>query len=296
MKKFMYMPGCSLKNYATNYEKSAIGIAKKLGIELVELERWNCCGVVYGLASDSVFHQIAAVRNLIRAQETSKNLGNNKLVTLCSMCYQVLASANHRIKNDEQALEALNKFMDEEEDYRGEIEVKHFLAILRDEIGFDKIKEKIVRPLKNLNIAPYYGCVLVRPKEAAIDDPEDPIILETLIETIGGNPIYWPFRTDCCGSYNVVSNQDIVKKRVWNLIKPIRDEVDIIITVCPLCKFNLDLGIDFAKKEYYIKNIPVLYFTEILAYALGLDEYLDSSIINLLENMIKKEEVKTHVP
>ena len=284
--KLLYFPGCSLKNYAQRYEKSALAVAKRFDIELVELKRWNCCGVVYSLASDSVFHHIAAVRNLIRAQEQMHETGNEKLVTLCSMCYQVLASVNHRLARDPEALETLNRFMDEEEDYLGTIEVLHFLQVLRDYVGFHKIKENLERKLENIRVAPYYGCLLVRPKEVAIDDPEDPSLLETLIASVGAKPIEYPFRTDCCGSYNVVANKDIVKIRVLRIIKPLlRNSADLIISVCPLCTFNLEYGMKLASRELYGKSIPVLYFTELLAYALGLDYALDKNVLATLNKL-----------
>ena len=286
--KVLYFPGCSLKNYAPAYEKSALHVAKKLGIELIELKRWNCCGVVYGLASDSVFHQIAAVRNLIRAQEQIHESGNEKLVTLCSMCYQVLASANHRLSKDPAALETLNKFMDEEEDYLGTIEVMHFVQLLRDYIGFEKIKEYVERPLKDIRVAPYYGCMLVRPKEVAIDDPEEPSILETLIESLGGVPVESPFRTECCGSYNVVVNKDVVKTRVFRIVRPLlRNSADLIITVCPLCAFNLDYGMKLASRDLHGRRIPVIYFTELMAYAFGLDNALEKETLNIFNNLMK---------
>ncbi len=282
--KFLYFPGCSLKNYAKKYEDSALAVAKHFGIELIELKRWNCCGVVYSLASDSVFHCIGAVRDLIRAQEQVGETGNDKLVTLCSMCYQVLASVNHRLANDPSALETLNRFMDEEEDYLGTIEVTHFLTVLRDYVGFDKIREEVKRELADLRVAPYYGCMLVRPKEVAIDDPEEPVILEQLIESLGAYPIDYPFRTECCGSYNVVVNKEVVKTRVLRIISPLfRARADIIVTVCPLCTFNLEYGMKLASRQLHGKKIPVVYFTELLAFALGLDNVLDKTTLEIFK-------------
>lgn len=290
--KLLYFPGCSLKNYAKRYEKSALAVGEHLGINFIELKRWNCCGVVYGLASDSLFHHIAAVRNLIRAQEQINEADEETLVTLCSMCYQVLASVNHRLSNDPAALETLNQFMDEEENYLGTIQVTHFAKILRDYVGFDKISEKVKRPLNGFNVAPYYGCMLVRPKEVAIDDPEEPTILEGLISSLGANPIDFPFRTECCGSYNVVTNKEVVKVRISRFVSPLlRNSADIIISVCPLCTFNLEYGMNLASRELHGKKIPVLYFTELIAYALGLDDALDKDILNILNNLreMKKE-------
>lgn len=292
MMKFLYFPGCSLKNYAESYEKSAIAVAKELGIELVELNRWNCCGVVFGLASDSYAHYVGAFRDLIRAQQQVHETGNDYLVTLCSMCYQVLSSLNHRLSVDKEALDRLNRFMDEEEDYLGTIQVEHFLRVLADFIGFNKIKEKIKRDLSNLKIAAYYGCMLVRPKEIAIDDPEDPTIMEKLIESVGANPVYYPFRTECCGSYNVVVNEDVIKERTIRILAPlIKKKVDAVITVCPLCKFNLEKGLKLAKDELGESKIKIMYFTELLAIALGLENTVDQELLRGLLGKIKEQVV-----
>lgn len=288
--KLLYFPGCSLKNFAQSYEKSAIAVAKELGIELVELNRWNCCGVVYGLASDSFAHYVGAFRDLIRAQQQVNETGNEYLVALCSMCYQVLSSLNYRLSIDREALDRLNRFMDDEEDYLGTIQVEHFLKILADLVGFDKIKTKVKRDLSELKIAPYYGCMLVRPKEIAIDDPEDPTIMEKLIEAVGAEPVSYPFRTECCGSYNVVVNKDVIKERTKKILGPlIKKNVDAVITVCPLCKFNLEQGLKLARDELGQSNIKILYFTELLALAIGLDDTIDKEALESLKVKIKEK-------
>ena len=290
--KFLYFPGCSLKSYAESYEKSGIAVAKELGIELVELNRWNCCGVVFGLASDSYAYYVGAFRDLIRAQQQIHETGNDYLVTLCSMCYQVLGSLKYRLSIDKEALDRLNRFMDDEEDYLGTIRVEHFLKILVDFVGFDKIKEKVKKDLSGLKIAAYYGCMLVRPKETAIDDPEDPTIMEKLIEAVGAKPVYYPFRTECCGSYNVVVNQDVIKERTIRILGPlIKRKVDAVITVCPLCKFNLEKGLKLAEDKLGKSEIKIMYFTELLALALGLERTVDQDVVKTLAKKIKEPAV-----
>ncbi|MHA1665295.1 MAG: CoB--CoM heterodisulfide reductase iron-sulfur subunit B family protein [Candidatus Njordarchaeales archaeon] len=277
--KYLYFPGCSLKNYAKRYEETAVAVAKALGIELIELKRWNCCGAVSGLAEDSVFHHIAAVRDLVRAQEQLDEADSNKLVTVCSMCYRVLASVNNRLKHNPEDLDTINEFMSPEE-YNGGIEVVHLLQIIKDDIGFDRIAELTKKDLSNIKVAPYYGCVLVRPKETAIDDPNEPTILEELIKSTGATAVENPLRTECCGSYNVVTNRELVKHRISNILKPIMHEnIDFLVSVCPLCTFNLEFGIKANKKELHGREIPVLYFTEFLALAFSLDDKLEKEVL-----------------
>jgi heterodisulfide reductase subunit B len=264
-----YYPGCTLKTKSKNLEDSAIASMAALGIDLVELPRWNCCGTVYSLADDDLVHHLAPIRNLIRAKEE----GSNKVVTLCSFCYNIMKRANLLIKNDSEKRNTLNSFMDEEEDYEGEVEVVHLLEILRDEIGWEGIAEKVKLPLYGLKVAPYYGCTLLRPQEAAIDSVERPTILTQLIQATGAEAVDFPFTTECCGSFQIVSNPDFVLDCAWNILSSaLRWGAEALVTSCPLCDFNLgQRQKELGKKYREFKEIPILYFTQLLALSLGLD-------------------------
>lgn len=278
IKKFPYYPGCTLKQTAKNFEKSAMGTANYLGIELKELPRWNCCGAVFSLTSDDVMHQVAAIRNLIRVQEMNDSgmLDNEyHLVVLCSMCFNVLKRANIFVTKDAETLFKINEFMDEEPDYEGTVEITHFLEILRDFMGFEKIKEKVVQSLYGLKVSAYYGCTLLRPREIGIDDPEAPTIMEELIASLGATPIDNHYKSLCCGSYHTVGwDKDIVARRTYKIIEGARENgADIIITSCPLCAFNLDNRQKLSKKIYPdFQYMPVLYFTQLMALAFGKEE------------------------
>jgi len=136
-----YFPGCTLKTRARNFEDSAIAAMSVLGVNLVELPRWNCCGTVYSLADDDLVHHIAPVRNLIRVQEQ----GSNRLVTLCAFCYNTLKRADILMKNNPESRDTLNRFMDEEIDYDGQVEVVHLLQVLRDDLGWEAIAGKVTK-------------------------------------------------------------------------------------------------------------------------------------------------------
>lgn len=270
MKEIIYYPGCTLKNTAKNFEDSALACAEALGFKLRELEDWYCCGTVYSLTSDDLMHHIATVRNLLRVQEE----GEERFTTLCAMCYNTIKRSSKRINENEDDREKINSFMYEEEnDYQGNVDIIHYLEILRDEIGFDKINKKIKKPLKNLKLAPYYGCLLLRPLEVAIDNPDSPSILEDLITVMGAEVAYFPFKNECCGAYETVSEVDFVVERARNIIgNAIRNEADALLVSCPLCAFNLDNRQKNVSLKYTdFEGIPVLYFTEALALAFGLD-------------------------
>lgn len=267
MEEIAYYPGCSLKDEAKGFERSAIAVAEEMDIELKELRRWNCCGTVYSLTEDNLMKQLAPLRNLIR----TKDQGYKEVYTLCSMCYNTLKRANNLVKEDQEKLDKINAFMDLEEDYEGSVKVKHFLQFMRDQLGWEKVSKSVESPLAGLNIAPYYGCMLLRPKQAEIDDPNNPTILENLITALGGNPVSYPYDTECCGSYNTVERSDVVLNKTKTIASSARDSgADLMITSCPLCHFNLDQRQhDLSRNEPTFATIPTLYFTQLMAVAYG---------------------------
>jgi len=271
--KLSYFPGCTLKTKARDLDLSTISAMEALGIELEELPRWNCCGTVFSFADDDLIHQIAPVRNLIRAQEQ----GANKLVTVCSFCFNTLKRANLLVKENSDKLDTLNTFMDEEDDYKGNIDVVHLLEVLRDDVGWEQIAGKVRNPLNDLKIAAYYGCTLHRPKEAAIEPPYKPKALNDLIKAVGATPIDFPDMTTCCGSYQAVANPDIVISRTKEIIASARKSgAEIIAVSCPLCECNLREN----QKEPDELRMPVIYFTQLLALALGVDSHLHQDNYN----------------
>jgi heterodisulfide reductase subunit B len=269
--KICYYPGCTLKNHAKNFEDSTICSLKAIGVEVDELDRWNCCGTVFSLTTDDLIHHVAPIRNLIRAKEANYD----KVMTLCAMCYNTLKRANERVKSDPDSLEVLNNFMDREEiKYQGDVQIYHLLEFLKNEITFESLAEKIVKPLKKLKIASYYGCLLVRPKEIGLDDLENPTILEDLMAVCGADSVDFPFKTECCGAYQTVDRPEIVAERTFQILSSAQSQgAEVVVVSCPLCAFNLDQRQKKAVELFpEFKNIPVLYFTQPLAIALGCPE------------------------
>ncbi len=275
--KLSYYPGCSLKSDYQNFEKTAMAVFKKFNIELVELSRWNCCGTVFSLASDNLMNYLGPTRVLIRAQEQNRVLNlKNYLVAICTMCYNTLKQTNYALKNNGDGAEKLatiNSFMDEEEDYVGTVEVKHYLEILKDFVGVEKIKSKIVKPLEGLKIAPYYGCLLLRPHSAALDDPENPHILSDIICATGAEVVDFPLFNECCGAYNTVTNPKLVAEKTYQIVSAAREAgADALITSCPLCFFNLDYRQKMVSEIYpSFEKVPILFLTQLLAISLGCD-------------------------
>lgn len=267
--KISYFPGCTLKTTARSFEDSALASLKVLGVDLVELPRWNCCGTVYSLATDDLMHHLAPVRNLIRVKEE----GATRVVTLCSMCYNTLKQANELVKADSEKLEKINQFMYREEvNYDGSVDVSHLIEVLRDEVGWEALKNKVTRPLEGMRVAPYYGCLLVRPSGVALDDAEQPHLLEELLEALGAEVIDYPYKTECCGSYHTVTNVGLVMERTHTILTSASQcGADAIVLSCPLCDFNLDSRQKQVEEKFSgFERIPVFYLSQLLSVALGL--------------------------
>jgi heterodisulfide reductase subunit B len=225
-----------------------------LGIRLEELNRWTCCGTMFSSGADELAPHLGPLRNLIRVQQA----GHDQVITLCAMCHNTLAQVNRLVRDEPDKLDELNGFMTEEPPYEGDVEAVHFLTLLA-RVGLDRLSARVKRPLSDMVVAPYYGCALLRPPGAGIDDAEEPQLFERLLETIGAQVVSDPMRTECCGSYLTVKHPEAVLTRAQAIVGSAeRHGATAIATMCPLCAFNL-------KKA---GTLPVYYFTELLAKAL----------------------------
>ena len=259
--KYSYFPGCTLRTKARDLDAYARVSARALGFELEEIDNWQCCGGVYPLGSDEIATKLSSVRALNQAKEKGQDL-----VTLCSACHHVIKRVNDDMKNVEDIRTRANNYMKLEDPYAGETEVLHFLEVLRDRVGFDELKKKVVSPLKGKKIGAYYGCLLLRPgKIMAFDNPENPTIIEDFIRAIGATPVVYPYRNECCGGYISLKEKDMSRNMCNNIMDSAAGfGAEMLITACPLCLYNLNKSGN--------GKLPVHYFTELLAEALGVKE------------------------
>ncbi|UCF99393.1 MAG: CoB--CoM heterodisulfide reductase iron-sulfur subunit B family protein [Spirochaetaceae bacterium] len=274
-----YMPGCTLKTKARNFETTTLKLLELLEVRAEELPDWYCCGTTYSLASDNIMNHLGPIRTLVKAKE----LGRRDLLVLCSMCYNTLRRAQELVLTDEEKRSKINEFMyDEETDFQGdEVRIVHLLTLLKESIGFDHLKEKLVRDPGGLKVAAYYGCMLLRPREIAVDPvAEHPSILEDLFEACGVESVYFPFKTECCGSYQTVNEKQVVLSRTKEITRSaVKNGADLIVTSCPLCHYNLDAYQPrVAETTPGFRTIPVLYISQILALLAGLEEIQEFSL------------------
>ena len=257
--QYLYYPGCTLKDSsAQNMERTALDAAAELGLSLIEIEKWQCCGAVYPLVEDEYVTLLSPARALFQAKE-------KPILTLCSACYHVLKRTNQRLSTDKEARDKISWHL--EEDYPGKTRVVHYLEALRDDLGWEELKNKVKNPLKHRRLAAYYGCLLLRPeKEMNFDNPERPHIMEEYLQALGAEVITYPFRNKCCGSYLAVTEREVMKDTSNNIIQmALKAGAEELITACPLCYYNL--GNTLEAKE---GNIKISYFSEPLAEALNL--------------------------
>lgn len=259
--KFSYYPGCTLRTKAKSLDDYARMSATALGFELEEIENWQCCGGVYPLGSDEIATKLSSVRALNEAKEKGQ-----ELVTLCSACHHVIKRVNNDMKNVEDIRTRANNYMQLDEPYAGETNVLHFLEVLRDRIGFDNLKKMVTNPLTGKKIGAYYGCLLLRPGNLLqFDNPENPTIIEDFIRAIGATPVVYPYRNECCGGYISLKEKDMAKSMCDTIVESAKGfGAEMLITACPLCMYNLN--------KNTVGDVPVYYFTELLAEALGLKE------------------------
>ena len=258
---FSYYPGCTLRTKAKELYRFARESAKALGIELREVPEWQCCGGVYPTPTDAVATRLASVRALMAAREAGTDL-----VTVCSACYNVIKRVNEDMKNNEEIRNKVNSYMKNDVPYCGEVKVYHYIELLRDVIGYDELAKKVVNPLKGEKVGAYYGCLLLRPgKELMFDDPENPEAIEGLIKALGATPVKYAQRNECCGGYTTIENRAYASKQAQKIADSAKVQgAELLITACPLCLYNLSQNTD--------GTLPVRYFTELLAEALGVGE------------------------
>jgi heterodisulfide reductase subunit B len=293
--RVIYYPGCTLYTKARNLGELAKASTRLLGIEMKELEDWTCCQAAFPLVSDNIMGLISASRIIINAEKES-----DKLTTLCAFCYNVLKRTNDVLRNDPEKRAKICEFLEEE--YNGNLQVVHLLEILRDHVGYDALKERVKTDLKDLKVAPYYGCQILRPASVLkMDDPENPRILHDFLDSLGCEVVDFPFKVECCGSYQIINEdvKDVVLGCSHDILSSARNNgAEAVALTCPVCYYNLDSKqAEMAQHFKDYKPIPILYFTELLGLALDVDadlfdfskHHIDPEPLLLEKGMIGKK-------
>lgn len=266
--KYAYYPGCSSHSTARDMHESAAAVARSLGIELVELNGWSCCGATSAHQTDRILSDALPSANLLLAKET----GLDTVVT-CAACYSRMKTANHEVASYPEIRSKVAEAVGQ--DYDGSVKVRHFVEILLEDIGLPRLSKALKRSLNGLRVASYYGCLLVRPHGAThFDDAEDPQSLDRLVESMGGVSLDWPYKVECCGGGLSLTRVDIAADLSARIIDAAQASgADCIAVACPMCQASLDLRRKDIDAVLGSKNsIPVLYITQLLGLCLGLPE------------------------
>jgi len=267
MKSYTYFPGCSLESTASNYDHSARAVMQALEFDLKDLPDWNCCGAT---GADVVSHLLSIAlpaRNLAKAQSL-----DDQIVTTCSACYLNLYRVNAHLAADPPLQPKLDAVLGEIGlHYAGGVRVRHLLELLVTDVGLKAIAQRVQRRLSGLRVAPYYGCLVVRPY-AEFDGPDLPTSMDRLLTALGASVIPYPMKTRCCGGVLMTSQRRVALKLVADLLEPVRD-ADCVVTVCPLCQLNLEAYQRAVSAQIGAPvHVPIVYFTQLMGMAFALPE------------------------
>jgi len=265
--KYLIFLGCVIPYRLSSYEISTRKVLQTLGVELVEMPEYNCCGFPMDPIDHDTMLTLAA-RNLCVAEREGLNI-----LTLCNGCFGTLHKVNKTLKEDKEEREKINGYLKEfGMEFKGTIEVKHLVHVLVEDVGFEKIKNAVKRPLTNLRVAQHTGCHIVRPKKIiGKDDPEDPKLLKQLIALTGAKCLDYMDEAECCGNPIIGVNEAIpfqMAKEKFDHIMAVGAQA--LITVCPFCHMMYDLNQPRIERTFNTKiGIPVLHYPQLLGLAMG---------------------------
>lgn len=272
--KYLYYPGCSLKSTGRAYEESLLAVFRALEIPFEEIEDWNCCGATAYMSVDEGKALALAARNLaIAERQGNAQAGEDvRVVAPCSACFLALSKVQHNVEDKEGMALRINHALGAAGlNYGGRVRIQHPLDVFVNDVGLDKIRTLVRKPLQGLRVASYYGCQFVRPY-SPFDDPHDPQTMDRIVEALGGEPVDWPLKTRCCGGSLTGTIQKIGLRLNHILLKEAHKRgADVMITACPLCQFNLECFQDGINAEFGDKiSLPVAFFTQLMGVAFGL--------------------------
>jgi heterodisulfide reductase subunit B len=271
--KYGYYPGCSLSRSAIPYDLSTKAIIGPLGLELEEIEDWNCCGATEYFSINKTAGYALVARNLALAADQD---GIQDLVAPCSACYLNLKKTDHYMGKFKKINKTTNEALAAGGlSYQpGSLRVRHLIDVVVNDIGYDAIAEKVSNPLKGLRIAPYYGCLIVRPQfdGNGFDNPEYPMHLDRLMEALGADVVDFPLKAHCCGGHMTQISSDTAFELIRRLLHNADEyEADVIVTLCPMCQLNLDAYQPQVNRHFGTNyQLPILYFTQMIGLALGI--------------------------
>jgi len=263
--RYAFFIGCTTLARLWGYEVSTRQTAKRLGVELVDMPGSSCCGTTYLETLDHMTAVAVAARNICIAEEMGLDI-----VTICNGCNVVLTKANKELKEDSELRVKVNEVLTEiRRRFKGTIKVKHFVKMLKEDIGLDKIRASVERPLKGLRVGAHYGCHMLKPSDVLLyDDPEAPTTLDELIEVTGAKSIAYPNKLECCTGPIMGIREDVTWRVGLEKVETVKKYADIMVTACPFCYLTYERCQLMAEKS---PDVPIVHYPQLLGLAMGLD-------------------------
>lgn len=283
---YIYYPGCSLESSAKAYDLSTRWVFENLRIKLTELEDWNCCGATMYMSIKETISLVFSARNLALAERM-----NGEIIAPCSSCYTILNKTNKYLKENFILRAKVNQSLKRDGlTYHLRVKVRHPLDVLVNDVGIKTIVSRAKRCLTGLKIAQYYGCQIVRP-EGIFDDPENPTTMDKLFEALGATNIYFPVKVRCCGGMLMTTFPEVALKLNKDILEcAVENGADCLVTTCPLCQINLDAYQKKINRKFKTNfKIPVLFFTQLLAFSLGCtskEAAFDQNLVPVTEKIL----------
>lgn len=263
--RMAYYPGCSLEGVGIEYNLSMKAVAKHVGLELWEIPDWCCCGSSPGHNTNHLLGLALPARNLAIAEKEGLDVA-----VPCAACYSRMKAASLAVRQSESMKQKIAEII--EMDIQGTVQIRNVLDVMINVVGLSAIQEKVVKPLTGLKVASYYGCLLVRPPEIAeFDDVENPMSMDQIVESLGGTPVDWAYKVECCGAGLTSTMPKAAIPMVHNILQNAYENgADCIAVACPMCFVNLDMHQADAKKKFGAEySLPIFYITELMGVAFG---------------------------
>jgi heterodisulfide reductase subunit B len=274
MSKYIFYPGCSMQRTARPYLDSLMAIRELIGIDLDEIQDWNCCGATEYVAVHNLASFALIGRNLALAAQQAN--GTRTVMAGCSLCFLNLAKTDSYMQYDPALNRQVNSAlaMGGLKYVPGSLQVRHLLDLVVNDVGLETVKSKVVRPLKGLRVAPYYGCMIARPdRDHRWDNVEHPMAMDRLMTVLGAEVVDFPLKTHCCGGHMTQINLPVAYDLIRILVHGAAQyRADVMVTLCPMCQLNLDAYQAEMNRYFHTSyQMPILYFTQLMGLAFGLE-------------------------
>ena len=259
--EYSYYPGCSLHSTASEYDDSVQEIFAALGVQLHELEDWNCCGASSAHSLNRRLSVALPARNLLIADQVGYDL-----VMPCAACFNRHKTADSQLRSNSELRTLIESSLGSS--FSGSVAVRPLLDVVGNRIGIERVKARVSRPLRGLSVVSYYGCLLVRPPEVTqFENPEDPTLMNEILVSLGADARFWSYSTDCCGGGMALTRSDVAVRLVDRLVQRAREAgAEAIVTSCPMCQLNLEM-----RQSSDGPKMPTFYFTELIGLAFGME-------------------------